>query len=77
MFLVYLAYTYDTEILICIKVRTIADQHNIPVHLDGARIINASVALGVTPKEVAAHADSVMISMSKVNNRWQHMLTLS
>ena len=35
------------------------------VHLDGARIFNAAVALGVEPRELAACADSVMFCVSK------------
>jgi len=35
------------------------------VHLDGARLFNASVALGVPAAEIAAHADSVMFCLSK------------
>jgi threonine aldolase len=37
----------------------------IPVHLDGARLFNAAIALGVQPEEVADRADSVMICLSK------------
>jgi threonine aldolase len=35
------------------------------VHLDGARIFNAALALGVKPSELAAEADSVMFCLSK------------
>jgi threonine aldolase len=35
------------------------------VHLDGARIWNAAVALGVTPADLAAPADTVMACLSK------------
>lgn len=37
----------------------------VPVHLDGARLFNAATTLGVEAKQVAAHADSVMICLSK------------
>ena len=37
----------------------------LPVHLDGARIFNAAVALGVTVKELTARFDTVMFSLSK------------
>ena len=37
----------------------------IPVHLDGARIFNAAVALGVTVAEIAAPLDTVMFCLSK------------
>jgi threonine aldolase len=35
------------------------------VHLDGARIFNAALTLGVQPRELAACADSVMFCVSK------------
>lgn len=37
----------------------------IPVHLDGARIFNAAIALGVTVAEIAAPLDTVMFCLSK------------
>jgi threonine aldolase len=46
-------------------VRRVAKQANIPVHLDGARIWNASVATGESPARIASCADSVSVSMSK------------
>ncbi|MEA2066323.1 MAG: low-specificity L-threonine aldolase [Thermotogota bacterium] len=47
------------------KVRKLANKYNIPVHLDGARIFNASIAQNVEPKEIAKTADSVMFCLSK------------
>ncbi|MCH7616912.1 MAG: low-specificity L-threonine aldolase [Chloroflexi bacterium] len=47
------------------SVRRLADDHGLPVHMDGARIFNAAVALGVAPASLAAHADSVCFSLSK------------
>jgi len=38
---------------------------NLPVHLDGARIFNASVALGETVAALARPVDSVMFCLSK------------
>ena len=35
------------------------------VHLDGARLWNAAVALGVPPRELAAGVDTVMVDLSK------------
>ena len=46
-------------------VRTVADAHSLPIHLDGARIFNAAVALGVPVAELARDADSVMFCLSK------------
>ncbi len=42
-----------------------AHERSIPVHLDGARIFNAAVALGRPVAEVAGKADSVMFCLSK------------
>lgn len=35
------------------------------VHIDGARLWNAAVALGVEPRQLVAGADSVMVALSK------------
>ncbi len=42
-----------------------ARTHGLKVHLDGARLWNAAVALGVAPRELAAGADTVMVDLSK------------
>lgn len=44
-----------------------ASEHNLPVHMDGARVMNAVVSLGVTPEEILKHVDSVNMCFSKVN----------
>lgn len=46
-------------------VKAVAARRGVPVHLDGARLFNAAVALGVPAKELAAHADSVTFCLSK------------
>ncbi len=46
-------------------VRAVAQDHGIPVHMDGARLWNASVASGVPLHEFAATADTVMVTLSK------------
>lgn len=46
-------------------VREVADEADIRVHLDGARVFNAAVALSVNPAEIAAYADSVTFCLSK------------
>lgn len=43
----------------------VARRHRLPVHLDGARIFNAAVALGTTAVALAAGFDSVMFCLSK------------
>jgi threonine aldolase len=43
----------------------IAREHGVPVHLDGARLWNASIASGVSLPELAAPADTVMVDLSK------------
>jgi threonine aldolase len=47
------------------KVKALAEQWKLPVHLDGARIFNAAAAMGCTAKDIAARADSVMFCLSK------------
>ncbi|HYM00044.1 MAG TPA: GntG family PLP-dependent aldolase, partial [Blastocatellia bacterium] len=42
-----------------------AHERGIPVHLDGARIFNAALALGCEAAEIAAPCDSVMFCLSK------------
>ena len=46
-------------------VSVLAHNRGLPVHLDGARIFNAAVALGVDAKEISRHVDSVMFCVSK------------
>ncbi len=43
-----------------------ASEHNLPVHMDGARVMNAVVALNVKPSDVLQHVDSVSMCFSKV-----------
>ena len=43
----------------------IAQKHGLKTHIDGARIFNASVALGVPVAEIAQHVDSVNFCLSK------------
>jgi len=42
-----------------------ARQRNLPVHMDGARLFNAAVALGLPASALAAEVDSVMFCLSK------------
>ena len=47
------------------SVRVLADRCGIPIHLDGARIFNAAIALGIDVKELTKDVDSVMFCLSK------------
>ncbi len=46
-------------------VAAVAHAHGLRVHLDGARIFNAAIALGVPASTLAAEADSVSFCLSK------------
>jgi threonine aldolase len=46
-------------------VSAVAHDAGFPVHLDGARVFNAAVALGVDVRELTAPVDSVMFCLSK------------
>jgi len=43
----------------------VARKHDLPVHLDGARIHNSAAALGVSAAELSAGCDTVMFCLSK------------
>jgi threonine aldolase len=47
------------------EIRKVAEEAGLPVHLDGARIFNASVASGADVAEIAAEADTLMFCVSK------------
>jgi len=47
------------------SIRQLARRFGLKVHVDGARLFNAAVALGVTAAELAAPADSISICLSK------------
>jgi len=47
------------------KIRNLAKAHSIPVHMDGARIFNAALALGIKAQVIAECADTVMFCLSK------------
>ena len=46
-------------------VLSVADAHALPVHLDGARLMNASLAVGVSPRRLTQGARSVQLCFSK------------
>jgi len=47
------------------RIRAVASEHDLPMHLDGARLFNAVVATGIEPHEWAADFDSISICLSK------------
>jgi threonine aldolase len=47
------------------SVRALADRYGLLIHLDGARIFNAAIALDLAPAMLAQHADSVSFCLSK------------
>lgn len=46
-------------------IRKVADDADVPVHLDGARIFNAAIAAGVDVDEYSREADTLMFCVSK------------
>ena len=46
-------------------VRALAAEHGIAVHIDGARVFNAAIALGVPVAQIAQHADTITFCLSK------------
>ena len=47
------------------QVRALADRHGLAIHLDGARVFNAAVALGLPPSAIVRDVDSVSFCLSK------------
>src|SRR5690625_89122 len=47
------------------EVRALSLEEGIPIHLDGARLWNASAATGIPEAVYAAEADTVMVTISK------------
>ena len=47
------------------EVAAMAHRHGVPLHIDGARIFNASVASGLPAADIVAPADSVAFCLSK------------
>jgi len=43
----------------------LADEHGLGKHLDGARVFNAAVKLGIDVKAISQHFDSVSVCLSK------------
>jgi threonine aldolase len=47
------------------QVALFAQESAIPIHMDGARIFNAAIALDISPAVIARYADSVQFCLSK------------
>ncbi len=47
------------------EIEALARRHGLSLHLDGARVFNAAVALRVDVKRLTRHADSVTVCLSK------------
>jgi len=47
------------------QARDFADQHGLGLHLDGARVFNASVKLDVPVTDISRHFDSISVCLSK------------
>lgn len=47
------------------RIRSVAAERGLPIHLDGARLWHAAVATGAELAELADPADTVMVSLSK------------
>jgi len=46
-------------------VAEVAHEHGMPVHMDGARLLNAAVALGAAASDVVADCDTVWLDFTK------------
>lgn len=47
------------------EIKALSDERNLKVHMDGARIFNASIATGISVKEYASYADTITFCLSK------------
>jgi len=47
------------------RARNLCDEHNLLLHLDGARVFNAAVKSNCDVKEITKHYDSVSVCLSK------------
>lgn len=47
------------------EIRDVADQYGLSVHMDGARLFNATTALEIDPAELTQYVDSVTFCISK------------
>ncbi len=54
-----------TDVPTMAGLRALCDEHGLHLHVDGARIFNAAVSLGVRAADLAGPADSVSVCLSK------------
>lgn len=47
------------------QIEAVARDHGLSIHMDGARLFNAAVALNIDAAEIARHVDSVTFCLSK------------
>jgi threonine aldolase len=43
----------------------VAARHNLPIHMDGARVFDAAVALGIDVREITRYVDSIQFCLTK------------
>ncbi|TRY53643.1 hypothetical protein DNTS_015536 [Danionella cerebrum] len=48
-----------------LKLSSVAESFGLAVHMDGARVMNAAVALGIKPSAIIRHCHSVSVCLSK------------
>lgn len=46
-------------------IRNLADEFQVKIHLDGARLFNAAASTGISAKKLCSYVDSVMFCLSK------------
>jgi threonine aldolase len=56
---------YVMELENLAQLAAISRRHQLPIHMDGARVFNAAVYLGVPVATIASYVDSVMFCISK------------
>ncbi|XP_066519236.1 uncharacterized protein [Hoplias malabaricus] len=47
------------------ELRSVVDEYGLSLYMDGARLMNAAVALGVSPSVILQHCHTVSVSLSK------------
>jgi threonine aldolase len=47
------------------EIKQLADERGIPIHMDGARFMNAVVATGISAQEYSSYADTIWIDLTK------------